>query len=450
MNKLILWFVFMFLSFVSFSQKVYFVYLQTEQEEPFFVKMNEKVYSSTAAGYLILPNLRDSSYSFSVGFPQNKWPEQRFEVALKAKDHGYVVKNFGEKGWGLFDLQTLSVQMSAATTPKTSLKTEKTEVSAFTEILSRAADDSTLRERPVLAKQEEPKVIVEKVEETVVKTEEKKPAAEVIKEETVAVPEKTVTPVAEIKAIANTETATKATEQAKTEIPESPKPAVITPVTAEYKKSVVVVKSEYSSAEGTGIVYIDEQANGVKDTINILIPSPQPAVEKPVAAREEKKFLDISSDTVKAETKPVATETKEVVVDIKATEETKPVVAEVKTTETAKPVTTEVKTAERAKPVVKNSCKDVAVEADFLKLRKKMAAEIDDDDMVDEARKYFKTKCFTTGQIRNLGALFLDDLGKYKFFDMAYIFVADAENFPSLQSELKGEYYITRFKAMLR
>jgi hypothetical protein len=241
----------------------------------------------------------------------------------------------------------------------------------------------------------------------------------------------------------------KTTELAKTETPENPKPVVGTAVTAEYKKSVVVVKSEYSSAEGTGIVYIDEQANGVKDTINILIPSPQPAVEKPVAAKEEKKFLDISSDSVKTEIKPASTETKEVVAEIKKAEETKPVVAEVKATETAKPVTIEAKTAEPAKPVVKNSCKDVAVEADFLKLRKKMAAETDDDDMVDEARKYFKMKCFTTQQIRNLGALFLDDLGKYKFFDMAYIFVADAENFPSLQSELKGEYYITRFKSML-
>ena len=79
-----------------------------------------------------------------------------------------------------------------------------------------------------------------------------------------------------------------------------------------------------------------------------------------------------------------------------------------------------------------------------------MVAETDDDDMVDEARKYFKLKCFTTSQIKNLGVLFLDDLGKYKFFDMAYFFVSDIENFSTLQSELKNEYYINRFKSMLR
>ena len=102
------------------------------------------------------------------------------------------------------------------------------------------------------------------------------------------------------------------------------------------------------------------------------------------------------------------------------------------------------------KPIAKNNCRGIAGEADFMKLRKNMASETDDDDMVDEARKYFKSKCFTTSQIRNLSVLFLDDLGKYKFFDLAYMFVSDAENFPSLQSELKNDYYINRFKAMLK
>ena len=102
------------------------------------------------------------------------------------------------------------------------------------------------------------------------------------------------------------------------------------------------------------------------------------------------------------------------------------------------------------KTISKNKCKEIANDNDFLKLRKKMVGENDDDDMVDEARKYFKTKCFTTAQIRNLGVLFLDDLGKYKFFDMAYVFVSDTENFSSLQSEIKSEYYLNRFKAMLK
>src|SRR5437868_3815221 len=89
------------------AQKVYFVYLQSEQGQPFFVKMNEKIYSSTASGYLILSKLRDSTYSFTVGFPDNRILEQKYSVTLNKKDHGYLLKDFGDKGWGLFDLQTL-------------------------------------------------------------------------------------------------------------------------------------------------------------------------------------------------------------------------------------------------------------------------------------------------------------------------------------------------------
>lgn len=79
-----------------------------------------------------------------------------------------------------------------------------------------------------------------------------------------------------------------------------------------------------------------------------------------------------------------------------------------------------------------------------------MAASENDEDMLNEAKKYFKIKCFTTSQLKNLSTLFLNDEGKYKFFDTAYSYVTDTENFSSLQAELKEEYYINRFRAMLR
>ena len=151
MNRVILCLLFSLTLWGASSQKVYFIYLQAEQEQPFYIKMNEKLYSSTGSGYLILSRLRDSSYSFNVGFPQYKWPEQNFTVPVKSKDHGYLLKYFGEKGWGLFDLQALTVQMSMVPATKTgnAVKPETKEVSAFTDILSKASDDPSLKEKPV-------------------------------------------------------------------------------------------------------------------------------------------------------------------------------------------------------------------------------------------------------------------------------------------------------------
>ena len=55
----------------------------------------------------------------------------------------------------------------------------------------------------------------------------------------------------------------------------------------------------------------------------------------------------------------------------------------------------------------------------------------------------------STGAVIN-GHIVKTDDGKYKFFDAAYNYVSDRDNFPSLEAELKDQYYINRFKAMLR
>ena len=73
--------------------------------------------------------------------------------------------------------------------------------------------------------------------------------------------------------------------------------------------------------------------------------------------------------------------------------------------------------------MINSDCKAVASDDDFLKLRKKMAAEDNDDDMITLAKKVFKAKCFTVEQVKNLSVLFLKDAGRYAFFDMTYPFV---------------------------
>ena len=98
MIKLLLCSLFAFSYLEGSSQKLYFIYLQSEQQQPFFVKMDDKVHSSTSSGYLILSRLHDSTYNLTVGFPAQKYPEQKFTVTVGSKDHGYLLKNFGERG----------------------------------------------------------------------------------------------------------------------------------------------------------------------------------------------------------------------------------------------------------------------------------------------------------------------------------------------------------------
>ena len=79
-----------------------------------------------------------------------------------------------------------------------------------------------------------------------------------------------------------------------------------------------------------------------------------------------------------------------------------------------------------------------------------MLAEKDIDNKIIVARKIFKTKCFTSSQIKALTELFPTDDEKYKFLDTAYPFVTDWDNFKQLSYLLSDPYYVKRFRTMVR
>ncbi|MGC4036443.1 MAG: DUF4476 domain-containing protein [Chitinophagaceae bacterium] len=435
MRKLALSLFFMLAASLAFSQRLYFIYLQTESKQAFFVKMDEKLYSSTASGYLILSRLKDSTYNFTIGFAGNQSSEQKFTCAINKKDHGYLVKNFGEKGWGLQDLQTASVQMAANAVDKQN-GTTSVPVNAFTELLSKAADDSTLKQKIVLAEEKKPETVVAATEKKVAAVDSNttakvnnavKPVADSVKKQVETIKEssnKTTTdkPGALVKSIPDTVEKKEATVIAKQDEKKPQETAAVenkvvkempgamnVSSTEPYSRPKIIRKSESSTTEGLGITYVETQPGGGQDTIKILIPA-----------------------------------------DAKATTAINTVKADPAVIQQPAPVEATTKKDGDSKKASVNNCKLTASDADFYKLRKKMASENSDVSMINEANKIFKTKCFTSAQIKNLSSMFLGDGGKYNFLDAAYAHVSDGENYPALESELKDPYFINRFKAMLR
>jgi hypothetical protein len=439
MKKFFKLFVFLFFASASLhAQKVYFIYLQTDNQQPFYARMGDKIYNSTTAGYLILSNLHDSTYSLNIGIQGSEVADQPYSISVNKKDQGFLVKNFGDKGWGLFNLTSMATIMpqSKSANSAQNIKTEKREDNAFTNLLAKAADDSTIKEKPVIEKPVE-----KKADATASNTEKKEEVKEIapssqgemkngvpstqsdIKKGIIVAPvvikdepkidAQESKNMAQIKedsiaaAKAKEDELLKQEDLRKQDSIEKAKTQITTET--EYKRSVVKLKSESSTTVGIGLVFLDILSDQETDTIRVLI---QPDTKKATPAQsnqQEKKFLDIpSSDSVAVE-----------------------------------------KDVTQKAAVKSNSCKAVAVEDDFFKLRKRMAAANNDDAMIAEAKKTFKTKCFSTTQVRNLSALFLTDESKYKFFDTAYQYVSDLENFSTLQSALKDEYFINRFKAMI-
>ena len=98
-------------------------------------------------------------------------------------------------------------------------------------------------------------------------------------------------------------------------------------------------------------------------------------------------------------------------------------------------------------PFVNSDCHDFANDYDVDKLRVKMLESAKDDDRIQAARKVFRSKCFSTRQIRALSEVFTTDATKFRFFETAYPFAAD-DHFRELGNTLTDPVYSGKFKAM--
>lgn len=415
-----------------FAQLNHFIYLQTDNQQPFYIKYNNRIYSSSATGYLLLSKLKDGPVEFAVGFPKSEQQEQPFKCVVDKADKGYLIKNFSDKGWGLFDLQTSVITYAAV--PSTAgnnanVSTNQPAVNdPFANMLSKVTQDSTVKnvtvkkeEKPVVP--DPPKPVVTEKQPVVV---QQKPVAK----DTVATA--TVKPVV---------TPPVVTEPVVDKEPEWTKPA----------KSAIVQVRKFESKEGSDFVFEVNETGASKDTVRLFIER-NTTITAPVVSPPQ---VEVKSDTVAVVkegkitpvTEPQKAEEKKEEPVVK--KEPQPEIKQdtPKTEEPKQPVVTEQKQPVASLP--NSNCKAVANDDDFMKLRRKMANESSDEAMVNEAKKVFKTKCFTTAQLRNLAVLFLNDEGKYRFYDAAMLYVTDFSNFKSLSDTIQDEYYKKRFFALL-
>ena len=129
------------------AQQNHFIYIQTENKQPFYLKMDKKIYSSTGSGYLIISKLKPDNYEFSIGFPKNEWPEQNLQCAILDKDLGFTLKNYSNEGWGLINLQTLAITKSG--NPKKNVAATAVSTNdSFSNLLSSVVNDPTIKEEP--------------------------------------------------------------------------------------------------------------------------------------------------------------------------------------------------------------------------------------------------------------------------------------------------------------
>lgn len=490
------------------AQETHFIYIQTENSKPFYIKFQGNVISSSAAGYVIIPRLVSGDYQINIGFPRNEYPEEEFHFSLSDEDMGFLLKNFREKGWSLFNLQSMELIAGVNAAPPPAPQQQTTN-NAFTRLLAAVVQDSSL--------------LIDNTPVTTAVAPEKKDTA--LKKDTTTEMDLVIRQGIPVWNDNPVPDPNKKEELKEHILPGDKQLQPENKNTGTMKsESVMKIMSMYD-VDGMEFIYLDKALN---DTIRIFLPAgsgirpqkqdrivyepeqpkkeelknPEPPAgemgveqvdndnEKSVAPMEEKKAEPVPK-IIFQQDKPVKEKltitptilTPEDLNKGKMNEEkaqkkekNNMPVEKLKDEalsriiyEPAPDVDSTEKKNERAEneevdnekkmtvekiPMVLTSsdnknCKNFATHHDFLELRKKMAAEMEMEAMLDVARENFRSKCYTTEQMKNLSYLFLKDEGKYRFYDMAYRHVSDQERFFLLEQQLKDEYYINRFKAMV-
>lgn len=375
------------------AQNFRFIYIQTEDQKPFYIKMDGQSVQSASSGYVIIPRLTEGTYRINIGFPHSTLPELLLTVVLNEVDAGYLIRKDVDQGVYVVDLQTMKFVATEIQWPIAKTRNVVKSNDAFARILSEVVNDSSINEIPVLTKYYTPT----KVDEI------KVPVVSQLKPE----------PVVKL-----------AQQNAVVE-----------------NKATILKLGQKNTTEGVVITYLDNA-----DTINVLMPVN--AVVIPLVKEEIKDKLIVT----KKETPPV----KDVrFIDMElANPNLQPDSGIIKKGDF---VISEKKPADLSKldslgislEQENIKCKRIANESDFLQLRKSMAAEKTAADMQKLAITEFSNTCYNTEQVKNLGVLFTTEEERYKFYVAAYPYVLDAANFGTLESQLADSYYITRFKAML-
>ena len=368
------------------AQHPRFIYLQTENKLPFYVKIDKRILTATDPGYLIVPGLTGNDYPVVIGFLQKEWSEMNVTINVQDANAGFLLKNEGEKGWSLLNLQTnqrLEMQRSKSFQPGVEIQSGAGE---FARVLAEVVNDPTIAEITVTGT----------APDTAGLTKDNKAVTEntgitKLKADSTAAGQL-------ITYIDNTGTGTDSVK-------------VFIPVN---KTESLPENEAITASPPADSLKSDKERTGTR-FINMELQNPNASKD---------------SGSLKKD-------------DLVITEKKKRLTGNPET-----PNDTLMRALIPGKDTLQHACKKTATQKDFLKLRQQMAAEENEKNMIRAAGKRFTVTCFTAEQVKNLGVLFISEEEKYRFYVTAYPFVSDPENIAVLEEQLTDEYFRSRLKVM--
>ena len=354
------------------SQQTHFIYIQSEDKQPFYIRFKEKIISSSESGYLIAPKLEQGQLNFTLGFPKNAWPSSSYSLEIESKDLGFQLKKVDELTWALYNIQTSDL-LSPVEVNKVSNQIIETSTDEFTNILAEVSNTPSVKQKKINT--------------------ENNSAGLASNIDSSSIAKDNITIDSNVNEIIGVR------------VPVQTKPIVIKE--KKEKKSKIRlepsnVKQDFSFLDSTGrsLTYTIKEGD-TEDHVVVFI-----SYEKPLV------FPKAEPDSIM----PVAIEQ----------------------------IITPENTQTQVQQVIR--CSSNAEDKDFLKLRRKMTQEDNEEKMIEVAEKAFKDKCYSADQVRYLAVLFINEDNRLAFIRISVNYISDLSLFGTLQQLFNTEKNINSFK----
>ncbi len=361
------------------SQQTHFIYIQSEDKQPFYIRFKEKIISSSESGYLIAPKLEQGQLNFTLGFPKNAWPSSSYSLEIESKDLGFQLKKIDTLTWALYNIQTSDL-LSPVEVNKVSTQIIETSTDEFTNILAEVSNTPSVKQKKINTESNST-ILAPSID-----------SSSIAKDNSVLIKD-------------NITNDSNAAEIIGVRVPVQSKPVVVKE--KKEKKSKVRlepsnVKQDFSFLDSTGRSLTYTIKDGDKEDHVVVFIS----YEKPLV------FPKVEPDSII------------------------PVVIE------------QIITPENSQTQVQQviRCSASAEEKDFIKLRRKMTQEDNEEKMIEVAEKSFKDKCYSTDQVRYLAVLFINEDNRLAFIRMSVNYISDLSMFGTLQQLFNTDKNINSFK----
>jgi len=445
-------------SLIGNAQDKHHVIIQAVQPKLFFVEINHTVFPSSASGLLFLNNQGNFPLDLNISFTTAHLPRYQFEIDTTYLGHVNFLEQLTDSTWHLINPNTqnsiIGKQINNSFVLNSNGSVDSTDV--FLRLLSNAVDDQEIRHAKLIERNDIPQV----------------------KNNIQNIPTNNV-PLSKLSvikliyrnknALVFTEKLGNAIDTIKVEIPISSSTQLKGPDSQLKVKSKVVQSSTVDSTNNAVAEFqialkqkqeSIEVNNLSRKTTDTVILSNTVGAKNELKLNgdvsEMQKSIQDSTVLVKQSQKQFK-DTSTVVlhpgVEIKASNEVHPKVIKQEKLQDSSFI---VNTAKRVDSNIaiplssKNNCKHLADERDLILFRRKMILMNSQKELISFATIELKQKCYTTIGIRNLGFIFLNDKDKLQFFELAYAYVYDPENYPTLERFLNNPEDISKFRAGLK